>query len=78
MANTKLDDKIYAFAKTFPITGMSGTRGWTNFEVKRALESIGAGKAVSNSEYTVAMSHFYQGTSTTAKGGTPGAVETPQ
>lgn len=59
MTNTKLDNAIYAFSKTFPVLGMSGTKGWTNREVKYALESIGCGKAVSNSEYTVAMSHFY-------------------
>ncbi len=44
----------------FPFEGMSGEKGWTNREVKRALERIGAGLAVSDSEYTVAMGFFYR------------------
>jgi hypothetical protein len=60
MANMKLDAAIHEFSKSFPSVGMSGERGWTNHEVKRALESIGCGMAVSNSEYVVAMGFFYR------------------
>ncbi len=60
MANLELERKIREYARTLPLVGMATRDGWTWLEVRRALERIGAGMAVSNSEYTVAMGFFWR------------------
>jgi hypothetical protein len=58
-----LNRKVRAFGEAFPSVGMSGTRGWTNLEIKRALLAIGCGSAVGASEYSVAMGYFWRAAS---------------